>query len=334
MTSWPLVSVIMPVYNEEAFITRALGAVLAQDYPPDRLEVLVVDGLSEDQTVPLVEALSAGDGRVRVLSNPQRIQAHALNIGVDAAQGDIIARVDGHTIIAPDYIRRCVDHLLATGADNVGGPLHVIGVTPLGQAISAAYRSPFGVPSRYTVSQRAGYVDTLFPGAWPRTVFERIGRFNTAVGANEDYEFNYRTRQAGGRIYMTPDIRLEYYGRQTLGALWRQFFYYGDSKFRTLSRHPTSVRPRHLVAPIFVVVLTGGALSAAIQRRIAPLWALVVGSYGLATLAASAVAASRSGWRHIIRLPVVFASMHVAWGSGFWYRAMRWLAARGREGKL
>lgn len=319
----PRVTVIMPVYNEAAFIERSLGAVLAQDYPAERLEVLVVDGGSTDATVARVAAMAARDPRVRLLPNPGRIQARAMNVGLDHAQGDVIVRVDGHTVVAPDYVRRCVECLAKTGAQNVGGPQRFAATTPLGRAIAAAYRSPFSVPSRFTVSQRAEVVDTVYMGAWPRAVFDRVGRFDESLAVNEDYELNYRIRRAGGRIYLSPDIRSRYYGRQTLGALWRQFFRYGAWKCRVLMQHPRSAKPRHLVAPAFVAVLVGGGLLGALSRPIRRLWTAVVGLYLAANGLASVRQAARDDWTLLERLPLVFSTMHLAWGSGFWAAALR-----------
>ncbi|WP_119071728.1 glycosyltransferase family 2 protein [Aggregatilinea lenta] len=327
MQTVPLVSVVMPIYNEAAFISRSLGAVLAQDYPGDCLDVLVVDGGSTDGTRALVQATAARDGRVRLLDNPARLQASAMNAGLRAAHGEIVARVDGHTIIAPDYIRRCVETLAATGTHNVGGPQRFVGTTPWGRAIAVAYRSPFSVPSRFTVSDRAEYVDTVYMGAWPRAVLEKLGGFDEALAVNEDYELNVRIRQNGGRIYLAPDIRSAYYGRQTPGALWRQFFRYGAWKFTVLRKHPASARIRHLIAPAFVAATVGGAILAPLDRRIARVWRATLGLYAAALGAASLRQASRAGWSHLLRLPVVFATMHVAWGSGFWTEALR--TARG-----
>lgn len=319
----PRVTVIMPVYNEAAFIERSLGAVLGQDYPAERVEVLVVDGGSTDATVARVAAMAARDPRVRLLANPGRIQARAMNVGLDHAQGDVIVRVDGHTVVAPDYVRRCVECLATTGAQNVGGPQRFAATTPLGRAIAAAYRSPFSVPSRFTVSQRAEVVDTVYMGAWPRAVFDRVGRFDESLAVNEDYELNYRIRRAGGRIYLSPDIRSRYYGRQTLGALWRQFFRYGAWKCRVLMQHPRSAKPRHLVAPAFVAALVGGGLLGALSRPIRRLWTAVVGLYLAANGLASVRQAAREDWALLGRLPFVFSTMHLAWGSGFWAAALR-----------
>jgi len=319
----PRVTVVMPVYNEAAFIERTLGAVLSQDYPADRLEALVVDGGSTDATRALVAAIASADPRVRLLDNPGRIQARAMNVALDHAQGEIIVRVDGHTLIAPDYVRRCVDPLAATGAHNVGGPQRFEGTTPLGQAIAAAYRSPFSVPSRFTVSDRAEFVDTVYMGAWPREVLTQVGRFDEALAVNEDYELNYRIRRAGGRIYLAPDICSRYYVRQTLGALWRQFARYGAWKCRVLAQHPRSTRPRHLVAPAFVAAVLGGALLGAVSHSARRGWASVIGLYLLANGLASLRQAARDGWTLLPRLPLVFATIHLAWGGGFWLGALR-----------
>jgi succinoglycan biosynthesis protein ExoA len=307
----------MPVRNEADLIERALGAVLAQDYPAACTEVLVVDGQSTDETVALAQAAAGGDARVKVLANPGRIQACALNVGLRAARGDVIVRVDGHTLIARDYVSRCVHHLRETGAECVGGPLRFAGVTPTGRAIASAYRSPFCVPSRYRISRRAEYADTVYLGAWPRRVFDEIGGFDEALAINEDYEFSYRIRRAGGRIFLTPDITSDYYGRQTFGALWRQFFRYGRWKYRMLARYPESVRLRQVIAPAFVAALTGGALLAPLNRWIARLWGLVIVSYGIVNLATSIRQAARDGYDRLPRLPAVFACVHLGWGSGF-----------------
>ena len=327
----PLVSVIMPVRNEAAFIRRSLGAVLAQEYPSERLEVLVADGLSSDGTPEIVAALATGDPRVRLLHNPAQRQAYGLNLAIAAARGSVIVRVDGHTVIAPDYVRRCVETLRASGADNVGGPQRAVGLTAWGRASAAALGSPFGVPSRFRVAAQSGNVDTVYLGAWPRAIFARVGGFDETCLINEDYEHNFRIRQAGGRVYLALDIRSDYYGRQTLAGLWRQFFSYGRGKLVVLAQHPASLRPRHVVAPAFVAALTGGALLARWNRRAARGWRALLIVYGVVSAAASWRTASRAGWALLPRLPVVFAFMHLAWGSGFWVEALRRGGQRARS---
>lgn len=316
---WPLVSVIMPLRNEADMIRRSLGAVLAQDYPGEQLEVLVVDGMSDDDTRAIVGEMAAADGRVRLLDNPARIVPTAMNIGIAAARGEVIVRVDGHTLIAPDYVARCVHHLRETGADNVGGAMQPAGLTPVGRAIAAATRSPFGIPTRFHHSARPGFVDTVYMGAWPRATLVRVGGFDESLVRNQDYELNYRIRRSGGRIYFAPDIRSTYYGRQTLTALARQYFQYGAWKARVIAQHPLSTRPRHLVAPAFVAAVAVGAALAPVSRWARALLALAAGSYALANGAVSLRLAARRGRDLLPWLPVAFATVHVSWGAGFWW---------------
>ncbi|GAB4574265.1 MAG: hypothetical protein Kow0077_19890 [Anaerolineae bacterium] len=314
----PMVSVVIPIRNEEQFIARCLEAVLGQDYPADRMEIIVADGMSTDRTREVIASLPDAE-RITVIDNPGIVQATGLNLAIERARGDVIVRVDGHTIIAPDYVRQCVSALAETGADNVGGPMDPVGLTPMGRAIAAAGKSPFAVPTAFHVSQRPQYTDTVYLGAWPRRVFETVGMFNPAVNINEDYELNYRIRQSGGRIYFTPRIHSRYFGRQTLRALARQYFRYGKQKVRTLRLHPGSVRPRQLVAPLFVAGLVTGPLLGLVFPLAWSLWAAAVLLYAALALFFSWRAAQRAGEPALFwRLPLVFLTIHLAWGSGFW----------------
>ncbi len=326
---WPLVTAIMPIYNEEAFIAHSLGAVLEQDYPPDRLQILVVDGMSTDSTRAIIHLLP-GAARVRVLDNPRRNQAAAMNIGIAAAEGEVIVRIDGHTVIAPDYVRQCVTLLRETGAQNVGGPMDPVGVTAMGRAIALAGKSPFAVPTAFHVSERAQFTDTVYMGAWPADVLRATGGYNEMMTPNEDYELNYRLRKAGGRLYFSPAIRSRYYGRQTLRALARQYYRYGQGKVVVLRIHPRSIRPRQLVAPLFVAGLAGGVLPGllggrlACLRRLRLLWLAAVALYAGLNAAFTVRAVRRSGeYGLAARVPLVFLTVHLAWGIGFWRELFR-----------
>ena len=307
----------MPIRNEEAFIARSLGAVLAQDYPPERLDVLIADGMSDDRTAEVIRGLP-GSERVRIVPNPERIQAAGLNLVMRQATGEYVVRVDGHTVIAPDYVRRCVEALQATGAANVGGPMDPVGLTPMGRAIAAAGKSPFAVPSAFHFSQKAQFTDTVYMGAWPKQVLESVGYFDAGYAINEDYELNYRVRQVGGKIWLSPDIHSTYYGRQTLGALARQYYRYGKGKVSTLRKHPGSLKWRHLIAPLFVAGLIIGALCSLVFVWARVLWLAGIVAYVAAALAASARIAAGHESGSFWRLPLVFATMHLSWGAGFW----------------
>lgn len=257
-------------------------------------------------------------GRITVLDNPERIQATGLNAAIRQAKGQIIIRVDGHTIIAPDYVRRCVETLKTTRADNVGGAMDPVGLTPQGRAIAAAGKSPFAVPTVFHVSLTPQVTDTVYLGAWPREVFDRVGLFNPAVNINEDYELNYRIRQAGGTIYFSPTIKATYYGRQTLRALWLQYFRYGATKQRMLRLHPGSLQPRQVVAPAFVAALLVGPLLGIAFPLLLVLWGMMLVVYAGLTAFFTTRTAARTKEVSVWRVALVFPTIHLAWGLGFW----------------
>jgi glycosyltransferase involved in cell wall biosynthesis len=317
------VSVILPVRNESGFIERSLGAAAAQDYPADRMEVIVVDGMSADGTRDLVQAtLDRHPGRVvRLLNNPGRILSTGFNIGFAAARGDVIILLGGHTEIGPDYVRRCVAHLASREFDCVGGPIETVADTPVGQAIALAMSSRFGVGGvAFRLPQSRGLeVDTVAFGAYQRAAVERCGPLDEEMVRNQDDEYNYRLRDLGGRILLAPDLRSRYHSRSTLGALWRQYFGYGCWKVRVIQKHPRQVRVRHVVPAAFVVMLLTSAALAVGSPLPPARWtlALVTGAYLLANLTASLMSARRAGWRHLPLLPVVFVTLHLSYGAGF-----------------
>src|SRR5690349_10523036 len=231
----PTVSVVMPVRNEERFIAACLTSVLEQDYPAELVEVLVVDGMSTDRTREraaevLADRIAAGTASI--LDNPRGIAPTAMNIGISAASGDVILRVDGHTTLPPDYVSRCVKVLQETGSQNVGGAIRTLGSGAVGRAIATAQSSRFGVGgvAFRTGRSSAGPVDTVPFGAFPREVFDRIGDFDVELVRNQDDELNFRLIQAGGTVWFDPGIRTDYFSNRTLRGLWRQYFLYGKYK--------------------------------------------------------------------------------------------------------
>jgi succinoglycan biosynthesis protein ExoA len=330
-TGLPLVSVIMPIRNEVEHVERCLDAVLAQDYPADCLDVVVLDGMSEDRTREIVSGYVQGYPNVRLLDNPQRIVSTALNIGIRAAKGDILIRVDGHTTIAPDYVRQCVAALGRTGADNVGGRMDAESSGLFGEAVALATSSPFGVgDARFHYSRKEEWADTVYMGAYRREVFDRVGLFDEEMVRDQDDEFNYRLRARGGRILLCPQIRSRYTNRSSPRKLWRQYFEYGYWKVRVLQKHPRQMSWRQFVPPMFVMALLG-TLGLSAFGVFWPL-ASIAGSYLVANLAASLSIAVRSGLRHLAVLPVVFAILHVSWGMGFLSGLLRFANRWGDRG--
>ena len=316
---YPLVSVIMPVRNEAAYIERSLGAVLAQEYPADRLEILVVDGMSGDGTREAVLAHAAADPRICLLDNPAGIVPPGLNIGIGRARGEIIVRVDGHCEIAPDYVRRCVEHLLAghDGApvEAVGGPIETIGETDEAEAIALAMSSWFGVGGSAfrTIKDRPLLVETVAFPAYRRATLQRLGPFDEELVRNQDDEYNYRLLKSGGRILLSPDIRSRYYSRGSLRSLWRQYYQYGYWKVRVMQKHPRQMRSRQFVPPAFVAGLAGSAALGMVFRPFRALLGVVLALY----LAANVVASLSLGRQHAPRLLVIHPILHLSYGLGF-----------------
>lgn len=320
-TDLPSVSVIMPIRNEAGFIERSLDAVLRQEYPMDKLEVIIADGMSTDGTREILDQfIRRNDGcEIKVLDNPHFIFPTGFNLGLKHAKGDVIVMLGGHTEIARDYIRRCVEHFDHGSVDCVGGRIDTIAETSIGQAISLGMSSRFGVGgvAFRTGGDRLTEVDTVAFGAYSRTAVERCGLLDEELVRNQDDEYNYRLRKLGGRILLSPDIKAKYYSRNSLRSLWRQYYQYGYWKVRLLQKHPRQMRMRQFVPPIFVGTLLGVSLLAPFFGRVGLILALIIGSYVFANLSASIITAWKRGWQYLPILPVVFPILHVSYGMGF-----------------
>jgi glycosyltransferase involved in cell wall biosynthesis/SAM-dependent methyltransferase len=314
------VTVIVPVRDEAASLARCLASLLAQDFPAARMEILVVDGMSADGSDRVArDAVRGATTSVRVIANPRRTAAAAMNLGIREARGDVIVRLDGHAEAAPDFVRRSVEALERTGADCVGGPIETVGEGATGRAIALAMSSRFGVGGAAfrTGGNRETDVDTVAFGAYRRSAFERAGPFDETFVRNQDDEFHLRLTRAGGRIVLVPGVRSTYRCRGSLGALARQYFGYGFWKPRVLVKHGRLPAVRALVPPAFVAALVASVVVAIVARE--PRWLLAVAwPYAVANLAASLVAAAPAAWSVLPGLPAAFATLHVAYGLGFW----------------
>jgi succinoglycan biosynthesis protein ExoA len=319
----PLVSVIIPCYNEQATIRLLLEALYRQTVPARDLEVIIADGRSTDQTRDAVAAFQRDypDLVVRLVDNPKRNIPAALNCALAEASGQYVVRLDAHSVPAADYIQRCVADLEAGQGDNVGG---VWEIRPRGdglvrRAIAVAAAHPFGVgDARYRYTDQPGLVDTVPFGAFRRELFDRIGGFDERLLSNEDYEFNARLRQAGGRVWLNPDIRSVYFARGSLGALARQYWRYGYWKWRMLRSYPKTLRWRQALPPLFVLSLLGLLILSIWWEPARLLLAGEILLYGL-VLAAGTLkpAARRRDPALTLAVPLAIAVMHLSWGAGF-----------------
>jgi succinoglycan biosynthesis protein ExoA len=332
----PFVSVIMPVRNEAAFIERSVGAVAAQDYPRDRIEILIADGMSRDGTREIISSLQQRHTNVRVIDNPGRIVAAGLNAALRETKGEIIVRIDGHCEVASDYLRQCVSHLLQTQVEAVGGPVETIGESLTARAIATAMSSRFGVGgSAFRVANSGTqFTDTVAFPAYRRSVIDRGGPFDEELVRNQDDEYNYRLRKLGVKILLASDIRSRYYSRATLAKLGSQYFQYGYWKVRVMQKHPRQMQLRQFVPLLFVVVLLAALLMTPIFSAARYFTALILGLYAVAVITASILSARKGKWQLLPLLPIAFATLHLAYGLGFLFGLMRfwnrWGAAQSK----
>ena len=315
----PFVSVIMPVRNEGNFIAVCLDAVLNQDYPQERMEVFVVDGMSTDATPEIVRSYQQAHPSLRLLENRGRIVPKGMNVALAQTKGEIIVRVDGHCKVAPDYVRRCVDHIRHDHVDGVGGSVRTMGETRTARVIALAMSSPFGVGGSAfrTVSDRTMLADTVPFPAYARAIIDRAGPYDEELVRNQDDEYNYRLRKLGAKILLAADVKSEYYSRSSIRSLWRQYFQYGYWKVRVLQKHPRQMKARQFVPGVFVASLA--AVLAAAPWAVPGMYALlfVAGSYIAANLCAGILTARRGRAADMPLLSIAFATLHLSYGLGF-----------------
>lgn len=333
--SRPAVSVVMPCRNERDHIERSVRNALAFDTPPGGFEVIVVDGMSTDGTRDILRDLSDRNANLRVLDNPHQTTSHALNIGIRAARGLLVARIDAHTDYAPDYVRQCVEVMRESGADNVGGPALTVATTYIQRAIAAAYHSRFAVGNGVFHQPRyEGPADTVPYGCYSRQRLLELGLFDEELVRNQDDELNYRLIRAGGRIWQSPRIRSWYRPRGSLKGLFWQYWQYGYWKVRVIRKHLALAAARHLVPGAFMVAVLLMTLLAVWIPAARNELAVFLGLYLAALVVASVTTAARKGWDLLPALPVVFACYHLGYGLGFLFGVWDFIVRHRPEGRF
>jgi len=318
MKEKPLISIIIPCFQEARNIEACLRSILAQEPVPGGFELLVVDGRSTDGTRKIIQRICREDERVRLLDNPQRFQSFALNRGILAAQGSIIIRMDAHTLYAPDYVKQCVRILEETQADNVGGPHRATGDSYIQRAVAAVHHSAFGVGG--ALSHRVdyqGYVDTVIYGCWRKETLLKIGLFDESFVRNQDDELNLRITRAGGKIYQSPQIKSWYQTRSSLWEVFRQYRQYGYWKVAVIRKHYFPASWRHLAPGGFLLALIVDLLlNPFFKGAIIPFW-VMLGLYLAVTLVVSVATAWKTQGSLLPILPLTFAFFHFGYGVGF-----------------
>jgi succinoglycan biosynthesis protein ExoA len=314
--SLPSVTLVVAMRNEGRDISRCLASIDAQDYPLERLEVLVFDGESTDNSVALARAFTDGRPGWEVRANPRRIQAAAWNAGIRAAAGEVVGIVSGHAELGPRYVRSAVDALLRTRADMVGGPVRAVADGAVGTAIAIATSTPYGVGgARHRYLTEPADVDTVFMGVAQRMMWLRYP-FDEELVRNQDDELSYRLLGDGGRIVCDPAIESAYRSRSTLRDLWNQYFDYGCWKVRVIQAHPRQTRVRHLVPLALVTTIGGAALLGVTSRKARVAAALEVGLYAGTTVVAAVRYRDRTKPSSTVLLAVTYPVVHFAYGAG------------------
>jgi succinoglycan biosynthesis protein ExoA len=329
LKDFPQVSVIIPCRDERDDIGRCLRAALEQDYPSGKCEVIVADGSSTDGTRDEVERIAKENPGLRIVENPSGIVSTGLNAGIRAANGAIIVRMDAHTEYAEDYVRNCVETLIASGADNVGGAARTRPAQGMEGAITLAYHSPFAVGgARFHDVNYEGYLDTVTYGCWRRELFNRVGFFDEELVRNQDDEHNLRITRSGGKIWQSRTIRSWYRPRASLRALFRQYSQYGYWKVRVIQKHRLPASIRHIVPGGFLLLLLAlTVLVPFVEVAGAVLLGAVI-CYLLGALSAALLTGWRAGWRTSARLMPVFACYHFGYGYGFLHGMLNFLVLR------
>lgn len=321
------VSVVVPCRNEIRHIRAFLDSVFRQELGQIEMEVLVADGMSDDGTRLVLGEFERRFSALKVLDNPEEIASTGLNRAIREARGEIIIRMDAHTIYAQDYVRSCVDVLNETNADNVGGPALTRADGYMAQAIAHAFHTPFASGgAKFRDPGYEGPVDTVPYGCWRKSTLERIGMFDEKQVRSQDDELNRRLVSYGGKIWQSPRIVSWYQPRTSLSGLFRQYFQYGFWKVAVIRKHHRPAARRNLVPGLCLfagIVLLLCAAGASLDRSawwrnfFLVAWLGFVGLYFIASFASACLVAKRKGWIFLPSLPVVFATYHFSYALGF-----------------
>jgi glycosyltransferase involved in cell wall biosynthesis len=302
-----LISVICPVYNEKEHIEKLLRFFITSG--PKEKELLVIDGGSDDGTGKIVKEWLLKYDNIRFLDNPDNIVPFALNIGVKNSRGDIIVRIDAHTVYSSDYFEKILETFNKTNADIVGGPTRIYAETAMQEAIGFVMSHPFGIGgSKVHDDKYEGYVDHVTFGAWKKELFNNIGLFDERLKRNQDDEFHYRAKSMGKKIYLNPEIKLWYCPRKKISAFFKQYFQYGLYKPLVLKKVKSEFKLRHIIPSLFVIYILSIPVS-------------LLTSYWLIPLFLYLVIISFISFRVKIKFPfmllILFPVIHISYGSGF-----------------
>ena len=318
-----LVSIIIPCLNEEEHIGSVIHAIAIQTFPQKKIEIIIADGGSSDKTITKIQEAQQiyPELKIKIIENPAKIIPVALNRAIRASGGEIIIRMDAHSIPDRHYVEYSVQNLQDKKGTNVGG-LWIIqpgNSTWIAKSIAFAASHPFGVgDAKYRYSLEPAYVDTVPFGAFNRSLFNQIGFYDEELLTNEDYELNMRIIKGGGKIYYDPKIQTEYYARSTLFALAKQYWRYGYWKYQMLKKYPDTIRFRQAIPPLFVLVLIFLLIISVFVNWLFIIFLAVILIYGLALVVGVVpVFLKQKDFYLFLGIPLAIMTMHFSWGTGF-----------------
>jgi glycosyltransferase involved in cell wall biosynthesis len=318
------ISIIVPCFNEEKTIQLLLQAILNQNVEPEKMEVVISDAMSTDNTRSKIQEFALKNPRqnIRIVDNIKRTIPAAINLAASSAKGEYLLRLDAHSVPAGDYIQNSINLLKSGKAQNVGGIWEISpgSETCIAKAIARAVAHPLGAgDAGYRINAKSGYVDTVPFGSFKKSDFDQIGGFDEDLLSNEDYEFNTRLRQNGGKVWLDTSIRSKYYARKDLTELGKQYWRYGFWKNRMLRKYPSSLRWRQAIPPFFVLsLIILGILSFFIPiARI--IFTTGVGVYLLTLFSSSIIESVKKKDGCYLMMAFAFATIHFCWGGGFLY---------------
>jgi glycosyltransferase involved in cell wall biosynthesis len=329
MTERDNVSIIIPCRNEEKYIGKCLDSIIESGYPENSLEILVVDGMSDDGTRDIIQKYSKNNSFIKLLNNHKKIVPTALNIGIKSSSGDIIIRLDAHTAYEKNYIVKSVKYLKESNADNVGGVCITLpgSNTVIAETIAIALSHPFGIGNSYfrIGLKEPKYVDTVAFGCFRRDVFKKVGLFDEDMVRNQDDEFNFRINKNGGKVLLVPDIVSYYYARDSLLKLWKMYYQYGYFKPLAAKKSGAVLTWRQLIPPAFI----GSLITTGVLSFITPygIWLFLVltAIYVLVNFTFSFLISIKKGVKYLVFIPVVFAALHFSYGLGYLKGVMKFI---------